>query len=488
MSMRTYSDPDLPNLISLQQRPASSYEPRPKAQEYSSFDTSVVEEMGKKLGLEVVSKEKEFRWVPRDCLLSLQQEGWSVRCAAQGGLEFCHVPSDGEWVKTSHPIMDAHRLLADRLRDEKKGLKIKRENPHFCVRELVYRSIMGEKDVRLVTTPRLIEDIMELLDVNAHDEPYLILRVKVSVEDCYFRMKKIGRGNITIENCIDVESLMVNLELDRVGFMKKISPIDLLYCVECQTQLADVISAGSHDVFCNGCAAEIHSAGQRQDVPLVFFEQAVCSECCVKGAMVRCQDCVDNFCYECFQTAHKYGKRQKHCVSLACRTFCSECDENEAAYMVVETEDVLCTKCTARMHRSGARQNHTLLGLRKAAYSKKLFASNLDRLMFVLTKYVERQYGLSPWFVFYNRALAPFWYNFESHHNVLADPNDLINPPIEEEEGGEAVGGLSADAQMSRPLPGATRLHDTHAAKFASKAACFEVPPPMYVKFSSSTN
>jgi hypothetical protein len=26
------------------------------------------------------------------------------------------------------------------------------------------------------------------------------------------------------QNCIDVESMVVNLELDRVGFMKKISP------------------------------------------------------------------------------------------------------------------------------------------------------------------------------------------------------------------------------------------------------------------------
>merc|ERR1712110_970475 len=89
----------------------------------------------------------------------------------------------------------------------------------------------------------------------------------------YFRMRKIGAHNITIENCIDVESLSVNLELDRVGFMRKISPSGLLYCVECQTQLADIISAGCHDVFCNSCAVETHSSGHRQDVPLVFLSR-----------------------------------------------------------------------------------------------------------------------------------------------------------------------------------------------------------------------
>lgn len=49
-------------------------------------------------------------------------------------------------------------------------------------------------------------------------------RIKTSVEDAYFRYKGTGKFQTTIENCIDVESMVVNLELDRVGFMKKISP------------------------------------------------------------------------------------------------------------------------------------------------------------------------------------------------------------------------------------------------------------------------
>ena len=50
-------------------------------------------------------------------------------------------------------------------------------------------------------------------------------------------MKKEGVHSITIETAIDVDSLCVNLELDRVGFMKKVAPTGLLYCVECQTAL-----------------------------------------------------------------------------------------------------------------------------------------------------------------------------------------------------------------------------------------------------------
>merc|ERR1712113_492646 len=153
------------------------------------------------------------------------------------------------------------------------------------------------------------------------------------------------------------------------------------------------------------------------------------------------------------------GKRQRHCVGLPQRTFCFECDAREATYICVECEDALCTCCSAKIHRCGARQNHTLFGLRKAAYNKRLFADNLDRLMGIMQRNVERSYSLSPWFVFYDQAIAPSWYNFKTKMNVRADANNLMDPPIDdvcEEEGEEA----SADQQILQGLPGATLLKD----------------------------
>mmetsp|Transcript_42552 Transcript_42552/g.77273 ORF Transcript_42552/g.77273 Transcript_42552/m.77273 type:complete len:489 (-) Transcript_42552:95-1561(-) len=475
---RTYSDPDLPQLLPLPVRPSSSYEPRPKAKEFPQFGTEVVEAMAKQLGLDV-EEDSSFRWVIRDCLLSLREEGW--KCVVNGeDLMYEHVNS--EEPKADHPIVTAHRKLAERLHHARADLKMKRLDPHYCIRHMVYLAIMGEKDVRRVSNPKLLLEILRHLDINPQDEPYLIHRIKVTVEDAYFRMKKLGMHVITIENCIDVESLQVNLELERAGFMKKISPSGLLYCVECQTQLGDVISAGCHDILCNACAVETHNSGHRQDVPLVFFEQSVCAECGLRAALVRCQDCVELFCYECFKTTHARGKRKRHCVGLPQRTFCSECDEREAAYICVESEDVLCTRCAARMHRRGARQNHTLFGLRKAAYNKKLFADNLDRLMGIMQKNIERSYPLSPWFLFYDEALAPFWYNFQTHLLVRADPNDLTNPPQVTDENEDDEDGEPAD-QLA--LQGLENLRDTHAAKFAAQGACFDVPPPVHVRYTS---
>jgi len=325
---------------------------------------------------------------------------------------------------------------------------------------------------------------MKNLDVSPSDEPYLIRRVKTTVEDAYFRYKRSGKFLTTIENCIDVETVVVNLELDRVGFMRKISPSGLLYCVECQTALGDVISAGCHDVLCNQCAVETHSTGNRQDSALVFIEQSVCAECTNKAALVRCQDCVELFCYECFRSTHSKGKRKRHCVGLPQRTFCFECDQREASYICVECEDALCSRCSAQIHRTGARQNHTLFGLRKAAYSKRLFADNLDRLMGILQRNVERAYDLSPWFVFYNQAKAPSWYNFTTYQMVTADPNNLSSPPVEAPEDGTIP--KSVDEQVLRGLPGSTILKDTHVAQLTAQGACFDVPPPLHVKFGAS--
>lgn len=100
----------------------------------------------------------------------------------------------------------------------------------------------------------------------------------------------------------------------------------------------------------------------------------------MKAADVRCMDDMENFCYDCFKATHCRGKRQRHCVSLPYRTFCSQFPECEASYICFETKEVLSTKAVARMRKSPARQNFTLFGLRKAAYSRKLFANNLDRL------------------------------------------------------------------------------------------------------------
>jgi len=480
---RTYSDPDLPQLLPLPVRPSSSYEPRPKPKEHQTFTHQIVEAMSKKLGLDV-EEHPDFKWLVRDCLLSLREEGWTCKVTGPD-LEFVYAHTQES--RSYHPIVEAHREMAERLLSVQAELKMKHLDGHYRVKHLVYLAIMGEKDVRGVCAPKLLMEIMELLDVNPQDEPYLIARIKVSIEDCYFRMMEIGKARVTIDNCVDVEALSVNLELDRVGFMKKISPSGLLYCVETRTALADVISANSHDVFCSSAAVEMHSTGKRQDVPLVFFEQAVCSECESKAAFVRCQDCVECFCYDCFKACHARGKRTRHCVSLPQRTFCAEFPEQEASYLCFETEEVLSTKAVSRMRRSNARQNFTLFGLRKAAYSKKLFANNLDRLMGIMQNHIERAYPLSPWFIFYDTAMAPYWYNFHSHQQVRADPNNLINPPLEEDEG-EKMGNdipQNPEDQYLKALPGATNMKDTHAARFAAQAACFDVPPAMHVKFVS---
>lgn len=87
----------------------------------------------------------------------------------------------------------------------------------------------------------MMEDVIQCLGIDVQDEPYLIRRVKNAIEDSYFRMKHEGARFITVENVINVQTLIVHLELDRVKFLRKISPSGLLYCIECETALADVL-------------------------------------------------------------------------------------------------------------------------------------------------------------------------------------------------------------------------------------------------------
>lgn len=86
--------------------------------------------------------------------------------------------------------------------------------------------------------------------------------MKTTIEDSYYRMKHGGSHYIRVENVIDVQSLVVHLELDRVKFLRKVSPSGLLYCIECETALADVLNFVGLVVFSWG-AAYFSSARQR---------------------------------------------------------------------------------------------------------------------------------------------------------------------------------------------------------------------------------
>ena len=113
------------------------------------------------------------------------------------------------------------------------------------------------------------------------------------------------------------------MSLERIKFLKQISPSGLLYCVESDgAVLADVMCTVTGDCLSNTACVATHATGRRQDFPVVFIEQTVCSECECKAAVFFCEDCHDLFCYDCFKATHKAGKRKKHCVRLAMPTWC----------------------------------------------------------------------------------------------------------------------------------------------------------------------
>jgi len=397
------------------------------------------------------------------------------------GQDLSYVHEASEESVTVHPVVEFHRKLAERLILAGKEHMHRRQDRFYRIQELVFNGIMGETDVRRVCTPQMIEEILQLLGIKPLDEPFLVCRLKVSIEDAYFHMKEIGKHFVRVDNCIQPEKLIVQLQIDRIKFLRQISPSGLLYCVECETQLGDVASAVDGDVYCNQCFVATHGSGHRADHPAVFIEQTVCSECEMKAALVRDVDDMDLYCYECFKATHKAGKRLRHCLTLPQTTYCMEDESAEAAYMCVETEEFLAPKSLARIQRSGARTNLTIFGLRKAAYSKKLFGNNLERILTIVERYAAEELPMTPWYMFWDDAFNPYWYNFFTREKVRADPFNLADPPESETPMDE----MKPEQQIAEALPGTTDVIRTHAAQIASKCAVFHVPPPMSVKFKS---
>merc|ERR1719262_2093542 len=106
--------------------------------------------------------------------------------------------------------------------------------------------------------------------------------------------------------------------------------------------------------------------------------------------------------------------------------------------------------------------------------------------MGIIQKNLEVSYGFNPWFLFYDRAMAPFWYNFNTGTHVRADPNNLAAPPLDDESKDITDMGTTAplepDDKLEQGQAGSQTVGDTVYAKYASESAVFNVPPAMNIR------
>ena len=64
--------------------------------------------MSQKLGVDLI-KDAELRWVIRDCLLSLKEEGWSCVLKGANDIAFVHVATEES--RSFHSSVEMHRQL-----------------------------------------------------------------------------------------------------------------------------------------------------------------------------------------------------------------------------------------------------------------------------------------------------------------------------------------------------------------------------------------
>ena len=462
---RANSEPEIHRLVPVESRPSSSYEFRKPDEEKELPSPIVIQALSEHLGISLDSSMNS-QWIVRDCLLRLKEEGWTCAIVTHGTLQelmFHHVASAEK--RSTHEIVELHRELASRIAHEYEQLVAKRRDPRYQIREHVYQQLVCQKDSRQVSSPSLIETVLSLLKVNVLNEYYLAQVVKEELDAAYFRMQDIGGPNaVTIDTCFDLNQLVTKLALERVQYVKRLSDSRLLFCVQCHHALADGICGSCGDCLCAPCHTSLHSHGNRLDHLFVFIEQVVCSECESRAADVRCTDCADMFCRSCFTATHQKGKRTKHCVRLPTSVFCFHCNFHEANVICLDCRDILCVRCSCRSHRGGARRNHDLFGIRKAAYLRKLFAGNVEPVMSIIDQYLTTAITQrSPWSLFYDERMEPYWYNFYSRQIRRTSMKDLRNQPEDDKV---------QDREMRE-------LTDARA----QQRAIFTVPPQIKVTF-----
>jgi hypothetical protein len=69
-----------------------------------------------------------------------------------------------------------------------------------------------------------------------------------------------------------------------------------------------------------------------------------------------------------------------------------------------------------------------LYGIRKGAFSRSLFASNVDAVTIILDKYLKPVPDIY-WHLLYDDQLEPYWYNFYTKKLVRTTLKDLETRP-----------------------------------------------------------
>ena len=172
---RCHSDPQMAALAPLAARPNSSYEMRAVDKEQAQFTEPVIQAMAKQLGIDVYSQD-EFNWLVRDCLLNLAEEQWTAEVGPQGDLAYKNVQTED--CRSFHVTVELYRQLAARLMQNAKELAQKRLNPHYQIKELVYKRILGETDVRRVSDPRVMTEVMHLLKIDVQENSHIKIQVR----------------------------------------------------------------------------------------------------------------------------------------------------------------------------------------------------------------------------------------------------------------------------------------------------------------------
>ena len=462
---RAKSEPEIHRLNAAESRPVSSYEYRQKDAQVDDFSPLVVQTLAIALGVDLNS-HASCDWIVRDCLIKLKEEGWMCSVICHGNVnELLVVNTVTAEKRSTHEIIEIHREFTERILFEQKMLETKRLDPLYRVKELVYNQLMGIKDSRQMTSPRLVEAILSLLKINVLHEFFLAKVLRQELDGAYFEMVDAGGPNkVSVETCIDLHKVLGAIANERLRYLRQISESHLLFCVECRHSLADGICASCGDCFCGPCHSRLHSKGTRLDHLFVFVEQAICSECRSKSADLRCTDCQDMFCKDCFKSVHARGKHTKHCIRLPFSTICFDCAVQEASVICFECEDIACLPCALRIHRGGARVFHQLYGLRKAGYRKKLFACNADAVLMIIDQFINTSVEhASPWELFYDERTEPFWYNFFTREVIKTSMSAIFKQP-------------DMHADQARELRTITEIR-------AKQRATFDVPEAIGIKF-----
>lgn len=406
----------------------------------------VVVGIAEMIGIDPVH-EPQYLWIAEQASRVKMPKDWKVFLNEDGERMYWHQKT--KKIQKEHPLILRYKEMYYKTRGFMKSMEEggtaadALETPDAKLTAITTQVLHRANKGLPVATPKIIEALCSILEIDTTREFFLFRVVKKTLE-AYVEKKFELRGMID-----DLKAPLpflreIRKKQNQVDVIKK--PTQIIKCQECEEQAAVVKCEQCKDYFCQECFNKTHATGKRRAHVTSDVEQLVCAAYQDRVATCQCVQCGLFYSDEGFMYVHAFDAERQdlrnHLRRVINGLVCLECEHYNASVLCEDCVDLFCTECFIKLHRRGKRRQHIHLTIDNTGQIFRGGTLVPPEEAQVLTDKARSTVETGPWVPFRDDENNIVWYH-------LIDKGEPVETaPIDPETGISGAAAISAGAPV----------------------------------------